>query len=81
MRRMLMLAVLLVGVFAATASAQEPLPDPKVVPVQVTGPASQRLNLIVMGDGYQKDQQSLFWKDLDRNLSVLWATATGSRSA
>ena len=27
-----------------------------------------------MGDGYQKDQQSLFCKDLDRNLAVMWAT-------
>ena len=27
-----------------------------------------------MGDGYQKDQQSLFFKDLDRNLAVMWAT-------
>ena len=36
----------------------------------VTGPPSQRLNLIILGDGYQKDQQSLFYKDLDRNLAL-----------
>ena len=40
----------------------------------MTGPPAQRLNLIIMGDGYQKDQQSLFYKDLDRNLAVMWAT-------
>ena len=45
-----------------------------MTPIQVTGPPSQRLNLIIMGDGYQKDQQSLFYKDLDRNLAVMWAT-------
>jgi hypothetical protein len=71
----LMLAVLPL----ATAHAQGPpppmpLPDPKVVPIQVTGPPSERLNLIVLGDGYQWDQQSIFRADVDRNLSVMWAT-------
>src|SRR4051812_23948094 len=51
-----------------------PLPEPKVVPIQVTGPPTQRLNLIVLGDGYQWDQQGIFRADLDRNLSVMWAT-------
>ena len=27
-----------------------------------------------MGDGYQKDQQEIFRRDLDRNLAVMWAT-------
>jgi hypothetical protein len=66
--------VLLAGSLTATARAQEPLPAPKVHPIQVTGPASERLNLIIMGDGYQSDQGSLFMKDVDRNLSVMWAT-------
>jgi hypothetical protein len=51
-----------------------PLPEPKVHPIQVTGPPSERLNLIIMGDGYQWDQQSLFFGDVDRNLAVLWST-------
>ena len=51
-----------------------PLPEPKVVPMQVTGPPSQRLNMILLGDGYQWDQQSIFMADVDRNLSVMWAT-------
>jgi hypothetical protein len=51
-----------------------PLPEPKVHPIQVTGPPSERLNLVVMGDGYQWDQQSLFFEDVDRNLAVLWST-------
>ena len=67
-------AVSMLCAFAGTASAQEPLPEPKVVPVQVTGAPTERLNIVVMGDGYQKDQQELFRKDLDRNLAVMWAT-------
>jgi hypothetical protein len=69
-------AAALVGVAAAVppAHAQTPLPEPKVVPIQVTGPPAQRLNFIIMGDGYQADQQGIFRKDLDRNLSVMWAT-------
>ena len=72
-----MTAALLFGLLAGTAKAQDPpaqLPDPKVVPIQVTGPPAQRLNFIIMGDGYQKDQQELFRRDLDRNLAVMWAT-------
>ncbi|HYJ70490.1 MAG TPA: M64 family metallopeptidase [Nocardioidaceae bacterium] len=51
-----------------------PLPEPKVHEIQVTGPPSERLNLIILGDGYQADQQSLFFGDVDRNLAVLWST-------
>src|SRR5690554_5625098 len=64
---------------ASPASAQDmpdmpkPLPEPKVHPIQVTGPPSERLNLIILGDGYQWDQQSLFFADVDRNLAVMWA--------
>src|SRR3954452_109818 len=72
-------AMALFGVLAGAAQAQGPtpplpLPEPKVVPIQVTGPASQRLNIIVMGDGYQWDQQSIFRADLDRNLALMWST-------
>ena len=51
-----------------------PLPPPKVHPIQVTGPPAERLNVIILGDGYQWDQQSIFMADVDRNLSVMWAT-------
>ncbi|HEX6025327.1 MAG TPA: M64 family metallopeptidase [Solirubrobacter sp.] len=79
--KVLATAGLLLGMVAvpATAYAQGPppplpLPEPKVVPIQVTGPPAQRLNLIILGDGYQWDQQSIFRADVDRNLSVMWAT-------
>lgn len=71
-----LLVALLTGQ-ATTAAAQEPplpLPDPVVHEIQITGPASERMNLIILGDGYQFDQQSLFLEDLDRNLAVMWAT-------
>ncbi|MDA0181892.1 M64 family metallo-endopeptidase [Solirubrobacter phytolaccae] len=67
-------AVAMLLAFAGVANAQERLPEPKVVPIQVTGPPTERLNIIVMGDGYQKDQQEIFRRDVDRNLSVMWAT-------
>src|SRR3954451_12702773 len=74
-----LVAGILAAVPSATASAEGPapplpLPEPKVTPIQVTGPPSQRLNFIILGDGYQWDQQSLFYADVDRNLSVMWAT-------
>ena len=74
--RALVVAALLAGLWAGTAQAQTPapLPEPKVVPIQVTGPPAQRLNFIIMGDGYQADQQEIFRRDLDRNLAVMWAT-------
>ena len=59
---------------AAPVNAPKPLPEPSVHPIQITGPPSERLNLIIMGDGYQYDQQSLFYGDVDRNLAVLWST-------
>src|ERR1700754_4767029 len=83
MRRTLAVLAAVAGILAigpaSVASAQGPppplpLPEPKVVPIQVTGPPAQRLNLIILGDGYQWDQQSIFRADVDRNLSVMWAT-------
>jgi hypothetical protein len=71
-----LLAGLLTGP-VATAAAQDPplpLPEPVVHVIQETGPASERMNLIILGDGYQWDQQSLFMEDVDRNLAIMWAT-------
>jgi IgA peptidase M64 len=70
------LVPLLAGPVAPALAQQppNPLPDPVVHVIQETGPASERMNLIVLGDGYQQDQQSLFLADVDRNLAVMWAT-------
>jgi hypothetical protein len=69
-----LLAALLTGSTAHAQGPPSPLPEPVVHPIQVTGPPAERLNLIVLGDGYQRDQQSLFFGDVDRNLAVMWAT-------
>jgi hypothetical protein len=69
-----LLAALLTGPTAQAQGPPLPLPEPAVHPIQVTGPPAERLNLIVLGDGYQSDQQSLFFEDVDRNLAVMWAT-------
>jgi hypothetical protein len=59
---------------ARAAELAAPLPEPTVHPIQITGPAAERLNLVILGDGYQADQQSIFRADVDRNLAVMWAT-------
>ena len=54
------------------AKAQQ-VGDVTVVPIQVTGPASERLNLIVMCDGYQADEMQKCRDDVDRNQNVQWS--------
>ncbi|TVL88814.1 peptidase [Streptomyces sp. SAJ15] len=44
-----------------------------VVPVQRTGPADKRFNLILLGDGYTADEIPDFRADVDRHLNVLWS--------
>ena len=60
------------AVGAPTAGAQEP-GSATVVPLQITGPPSERLNLVIMGDGYQADELDEFRADVDRNLNVQWS--------
>ena len=57
---------------APTAAAQE-VGSATVVPLQITGPPGERLNLVVMGDGYQADELDEFRADVDRNLNVQWS--------
>lgn len=56
---------------AATADLQ--VGDVRVVPLQVTGPAKDRLNLIIFGDGYTASEMDKFLQDVDRNLNVQWS--------
>ncbi|MFJ7069250.1 M64 family metallopeptidase [Streptomyces sp. NPDC101115] len=44
-----------------------------VVPVQTTGPADKRFNLVVMGDGYTAAELPAFRADVERHLSMLWS--------
>ena len=43
-----------------------------LVPIQVTGEAEDRLNLILLGDGYTAEELDDFRADVDRNLATLW---------
>ncbi|MFF2447245.1 M64 family metallopeptidase [Neobacillus sp. NPDC058068] len=49
------------------------LGDVNVVPLQVTGPAKDRLNLVIFGDGYTANEMDKFQKDVERNLNVQWS--------
>src|SRR5215813_3126326 len=54
------------------ARAQAP-GDATVVPIQVTGPPDQRLNLLVMGDGYTAGEMQKFRDQVDKHLNILWS--------
>ena len=47
--------------------------DGTVVPLQVTGPPEQRLNLVVLGDGYTEAELAEYRADVDKHLNVLWS--------
>ncbi|POX42567.1 peptidase [Streptomyces sp. Ru73] len=45
-----------------------------VVPVQSTGPAEKRFNLVFLGDGYTASEMGEFRADVEKHLNVLWST-------
>jgi len=67
-----MAAALLVAPIRAGAAEPE-VGSATMVPLQVTGPAAQRLNLVVLGDGYTASEQAKFHADVDRHMNVLWS--------
>ncbi|MFF9065799.1 M64 family metallopeptidase [Streptomyces sp. NPDC014891] len=68
-----LLAAGLVGTVPAAAGTPTPADGPAVVPVQSTGPADRRFNLVFMGDGYTAAELPAFRADLDRHLNTLWS--------
>ena len=62
----------LLPVAGLPAAAQE-VGDVTVVPIQVTGPASERLNLVILCDGYQAHEMQQCRDDVDRNQNVQWS--------
>ncbi|GAA1596718.1 M64 family metallopeptidase [Kribbella hippodromi] len=48
-------------------------PEATVVPIQVSGPAASRFNLVVMGDGYTASELPKFREQLDKHLNILWS--------
>ncbi|WP_347589265.1 M64 family metallopeptidase [Streptomyces sp. B6B3] len=45
----------------------------RLVTLQETGPAEERLNLVIMCDGYQADEMEKCREDVDRNQAVQWS--------
>ncbi|MFF5427549.1 MULTISPECIES: M64 family metallopeptidase [unclassified Streptomyces] len=68
-----LLAAGLTGTGAAAARTPAVAGGPVVVPVQTTGPAEKRFNLVFLGDGYTADEMPVFRADLERHLSTLWS--------
>ncbi|WP_439381835.1 M64 family metallopeptidase [Amycolatopsis lexingtonensis] len=64
-------ALLIAAGVATPANADEPAGT--VTDVQVTGPVSQRFNLVVLGDGYTAAEQPKFFADVQRHVSTLWS--------
>ncbi|MFI9028173.1 M64 family metallopeptidase [Streptomyces sp. NPDC053560] len=46
----------------------------KVLPIQSTGPAEKRFNLVFLGDGYTSDEMPEFRANVEKHLNVLWST-------
>ncbi|GAA1599080.1 M64 family metallopeptidase [Kribbella sancticallisti] len=57
----------------AVAAASAAAAGATVVPLQVTGPAASRFNLVVMGDGYTSADLPKFREQVDKHLNVLWS--------
>lgn len=59
----------------ATMAAGESLKvgDVNIVPLQITGPPGERMNLIIFGDGYTEEEMDKFREDVDRNQNVQWS--------
>lgn len=69
-----LLTTALVGSGPATAGERPPVTESAtVVPVQTTGPADKRFNLILLGDGYTAEQLPEFRANVDKHLNVLWS--------
>jgi hypothetical protein len=68
-----LLGGLLLG--APVAIAQEPpeVGSATVHHKQITGPPAERMNLVILGDGYTWQESAKFHEDVDRNLGVLWS--------
>ena len=58
---------------AAQGDAEPVVGSATLVPIQVTGPAEQRLNLVVLGDGYTAAEMDKFREQVDLHLNVQWS--------
>lgn len=65
--------VLALGAAAMPETRGVQLPPHRIVPLQVTGPAAERLNLLVFGDGYTAADMPKFRAEVDKHLNVQWS--------
>src|SRR4051794_18929388 len=74
-RSALALAAMVLGMGAAAPPAvhAQAVGSATVVPVQVTGPPSERLNLVILGDGYTAGEMQKFRDQVDKHLNIQWS--------
>lgn len=65
--------IALAGATSMSGGQATPLPPNRIVPLQITGPASERLNLLVFGDGYTAADMPKFRAEVDKHLNVQWS--------
>lgn len=68
-----MLVTIPLGTLNAEEQGEPTEGDVNVVPIQVTGPAENRLNFIIFGDGYTADEMERFHEDVERNQNIQWS--------
>src|SRR4051794_3866433 len=66
-------ALALAAAAALPAAGHAQLPPHKIVPVQITGPTTERLNLLIYGDGYQASEMQKFRDQVDKHLNIQWS--------
>jgi hypothetical protein len=66
-------ALALAAAAALPAAAHAQLPPNRVVPLQITGPPQERLNLIILGDGYTAGEMQKFRDEVDKHLNIQWS--------
>ncbi|QWF78918.1 M64 family metallopeptidase [Amycolatopsis sp. CA-230715] len=71
--RWAVLAAALLLCTAVAVPARAAAPGGTVTEVRVTGPVSQRFNLVVLGDGYTAAEQPKFFADVERHVNTLWS--------
>ena len=66
-------ALALVGAAAMPGAASAQLPPNKIVPLQITGPPQERLNLVILGDGYTAAEMQKYRDQVDKHLNIQWS--------
>ena len=66
-------ALALIGAAAVPGVASAQLPPNRIVPLQVTGPTTERLNLVILGDGYTAAEMQKFRDQVDKHLNIQWS--------